>query len=187
MLFRSVAATLGLVLLFAKLAFAGPNILTHQQVIGTTPVAVGVNVARCYLEIQLDPAASSSVSCGPVSQAQADWWTIAPGTCKAFGIVYRGQCTAEEIIKCVAAADEQLINVSEEGGMPETTLTPADTQTPTRTATITPTPANTSTVTATATNTGGTKTSTPTSTATATRTSTATDTATPTATPTNTP
>lgn len=182
---RALAIAAAALLAVVSIASAGPNILTGQVSVTTTPAAIGEASGRGILEIAVPTAAAGPVDCGPHDLPVAQWWRVNPGELLPFGILYRGQYTAEKVIKCYLATQSTPVSVQikEEGGMP------ARTNTPTATGTITNTPANTNTSTPVNTNTPTktrtvTKTPTATSTATPTRTGTATATATATATPT---
>lgn len=178
------ALAVAVVLLLALRALAGPNIITQEILVTETPAAVGVESGRCYLEIQVNAESGAGVRCGKMTQEVADWWPLDVGQQKAFGIVFRGQCTAQNVIGCVAVNPdpeatpegtpepiEAIVNVSQEGGMPELTGTATATGTATDTATPastpTQTPVNTATPVSTATRTpNATKTQTPASTST---------------------
>lgn len=172
-----LAACLVLLVVVGAIRAWGASILTEQVTVTATPGVVGVNTGRCWLEIGLASDAAASISCGPTNLAQAEWWTIPAGQSHAFGIVYKGQCTAEQPISCVSASGSITAYLSQEGGMPNATMTftatsaATATHTPpgTDTPTVTRTPVKTATRTWTPTTTN-TPTNTPTQSATATAT-----------------
>jgi len=164
--------------LVAAPAWAGPNILTGHQLCSQTPAAIGTNTGRATLEVKVPESQGDTnvAKVGPMDLDSSGWWELVAGSFpKLFGIVAKGQWTAEKVIGCVTTqATPVTINFSEEGQMPDRSATPS------ATGTITQTPTRTGTATSTST-------ATPVSTATRTNTRTATRTATVTATPTRTP
>lgn len=168
---------------YRAFAFAGIVIVTENVTVTATPSIIGENVGRCLLDIENDSASTQNVSCGPTAQASSTWWPLTPGQTHTFGILVRGNCTAQAAISCVSASGSQTIHVSQEGEMPDATETVTATGTVTQTGTVTATATAISTATTTST---ATATNTPKATKTATATATITNTGTP-ATPTNTP
>lgn len=109
-----ILATLSVILVYVA---QGADINTSRVTIPVTPIAIGSGQGRAVLDIK-NTDASTSIFCGPASQAETTWWEISPGEFKSFGIVYRGSYSAQVEFKCYVTAGSAVAHVVEEGGVP---------------------------------------------------------------------
>lgn len=127
-LLASVAVFGATLTLLAMVALGAPRINTEL-------VALTINVARTIGNAQgrglltiRNMDTTNTVACGPVDLPQSEWVELAAkgslGDSVQFGILYRGQFTAQAVIQCINTAASANVAYVEEGDIPQVTPTP---------------------------------------------------------------
>ncbi len=123
-----VVSTICLLLLIALRVFAAPRINTEVVTLTqNTPRSIGNPSGRGLLTIRnLD--STNAIKCGPLDEPNSEWVELAAkglvGDAVQFGIVYRGQFSAEAVIQCINTAATANVQYVEEGNVPQVTPTP---------------------------------------------------------------